>query len=282
MGRGPKRMTEQVITRWKAEGRGKGRGPNYKPWLEVFDFSSMGRVERTGSTRFGRTIHLMSDVERDTFYALEWSSRVTDVMEEYPLEREYTLEIADALNIQHPYYPGTNVPTVMTVDFLVGVSDGGDAVRFEAIDCKITEEAEDPRSIEKLQIARTYLAGMDIPHRLVYSSSLPKQKIRNIEWMRGGLIKSGEEERYPGYLREKAQIMAHELAHSTRNMPLNAYCANFEIRHSMSAGEGLRLAKVLMYERTLRCDLNNPDLPHAPLATFRCTTPHAAQAAGGM
>jgi hypothetical protein len=275
-------MTEEIIAAWQKEGRGKGEGSKYKPWLEVFDFSSLGRVERTESAKFGRTIHLMSDVERDTFYAAEWSDRVIDLREEYPLDRTLTLEIAAALNIRHPYYPGTNVPTVMTVDFFCTVVTNG-AINFEAIECKRTEGAEDARSIEKLQIARTYFAGMDVPYRLVFQSRLPTTKISNIEWMRGGLIKSGEKERYPGYFREKSLIMARELSQSTRNVPLNEYCANFEVRHGMSQADGLRVAKLLMYERTLLCDLANPDLPTAPLSTFRCVfVSETAKAAGGM
>ena len=280
MGRGPKQMTEAIIAGWQKEGRGKGEGPKYRPWIEVHDFSSRGRVERTESARFGRTIHLMSDVERDTFYAAEWAQPVLDLREQYPLDRTITLEIAGALNIRHPYYPGTNIPTVMTVDFFLKVVRNG--VRgYEVIDCKRTEGAEDARSLEKLQITRTYFAGMNIPHRLVFHSQLPKTKIRNIEWMRDGLIKSGEAERYPGYFREKSRIMAHELANSTRNMPLNEYCENFEIRHGMSPAEGLRLAKLLMYERTLLCDLANPNLPSAPLSTFRCVSVSETSIAAG-
>jgi hypothetical protein len=270
MGRGPRKMTEALIREWQIEGRGQGEGASYKPWLETFDFSSPGRVSRPYSPKCGRTIHLLSDVEANTFYALEWSKAVTGIREEYPLDRELTLEIAAALGIAHPYYPGTKVPTVMTVDFLADFHENGTSW-FEALDCKRTEDSEDPRQIEKLQITRTYFAGMDIPHRLVFHSELPMQKIRNIEWIRGGTIKSGEDERYAGALREQSLIMSHDLTGSTRNQPLQEYCRNFEIRQGLNPGDGLRIAKLLMYERVLICDLSNPDLASAPLASFRCT-----------
>ncbi|AUT65074.1 heteromeric transposase endonuclease subunit TnsA [Paraburkholderia terrae] len=269
MARGPKLMTEKLISRWVREGRGTGHGQTYKPWLEVFDFSSLGRVQRIYSAKYGRTLHLMSDVESHTFFALEWSRRVTDVREQFPLDRDSTLETADKLRIRHPHYPGTNVATVITVDFVVDVTDN-DQHGFEAIDCKRTEDAENPRAIEKLQIAHACLAGMHIPHHLVFHSELPMQRIRNIEWMRGGLIKSGEKEEYPGAIRERSLIMAYELSHSARNMPLNEYCAGFEVRHGMRNGEGLRVAKLLLYERVLLCDLSNPNLACAPLRSFRC------------
>lgn len=280
MGRGPKRMTEALIKQWQAEGRGRGDAADYKPWLETFDISSYGRVSRPYSPKCGRSVHLLSDVEANTFYALEWSHLVTDIKEAYPLDRDLTLEIAAALDIAHPYYPGTKVPTVMTVDFLVCFDVDGEK-RLEALDCKRTEAAEDPRQIEKLQITRTYFGGMDIAHRLVFHSALPMQQIRNIEWIRGGMIKTGEQERYPGALKEQSLTMAYDLATSTRNQKLHEYCRDFEVRQGLNSGDGLRLAKLLMFERILLCDLSNPDLASAPLASFRCTYPVSGDRAVG-
>lgn len=123
MGRGPRKMTEDVIKRWRAEGRGTGEKQTYKPWLEVFDFSSEGLVNRVYSEKLGRTVHLMSEVESKIFYGLEWQRSIIDIREQFPLDRDLTLEIASHLGIKHPYYPGTRVPTVMTVDFFRGTGD---------------------------------------------------------------------------------------------------------------------------------------------------------------
>jgi TnsA endonuclease N terminal/TnsA endonuclease C terminal len=268
MGRGPRKMTEDVIKRWRTEGRGSGEKQAYKPWLEVYDFSSDGRVNRIYSAKLGRTVHLMSEPESKTFYGLEWLKTVTDIKEGYPLDRELTLEIASHLGIKHPYYPGTHVPTVMTVDFFV-VREIARVVSFGTYDCKMTNDAENEREIEKLAITRAYFAGMDIPYRLIFDSEIPEQKIRNIKWIRGGTIKPGEEESYTGALLDGARCMANELESSTRNYALRDYCSSFEVRHGLRPGDGLRIAKILMHERILLCDLNNPDLATCPLAAFR-------------
>jgi len=34
------------LDRWRKECRGQGEGENYKPWLTIQDFPSMGRVTR--------------------------------------------------------------------------------------------------------------------------------------------------------------------------------------------------------------------------------------------
>ncbi|WP_321945362.1 TnsA endonuclease N-terminal domain-containing protein [Paraburkholderia sp. J10-1] len=262
-----RKITEDVIQRWRAEGRGSGTGQCYKPWLEVHDFSSDGIVNRVHSTKLGRVVHLLSTVESCTFYGLEWQETISGIYEQYPLDRQLTLEIASKLGIRHPYYPGTHVPTVMTVDFLITrVNDS--APSFEAYDCKMTADAENEREIEKLAIARTYFSGMDIPHRLIFDTKIPKQKIKNIEWIRDGIIKSGEDKSYTELLRDRTIRMANELK-STRNIPLRDYCHSFEVRHGLRAGDGLRIAKILMNERVLLCNLNNPDLATCPLRAFR-------------
>jgi hypothetical protein len=45
MARTSKRMAEEKIDRLLAEGRGRGEGADWKPWIEVFDFSSMGSCQ---------------------------------------------------------------------------------------------------------------------------------------------------------------------------------------------------------------------------------------------
>ena len=44
---------EKKIARFLAEGRGSGELKNYKPWLNIQDFPSLGRVHRlTGWKRY--------------------------------------------------------------------------------------------------------------------------------------------------------------------------------------------------------------------------------------
>jgi hypothetical protein len=272
MPRGIRNWTEKLIEQRIREGYGDGEGSSYKPWIGTADFSSAGRTHRPYSSRFGRTMELNSDVEWNTFVLLEFSKKVSQLYEGFRLEREDTLQIAAALGIRHPAYPGTNVPAVMTVDFLAEIN-GGDQSELWAIDCKRTEDAENETAIEKLQITRQYFAGRNIPHHLVFHSKLAMAKVRNIEWARGGAIKPGEIEPQPGYFREKADLMAYELATSQRNIPLAQYCAGFESRHGLGKGDGLRIARLLIWEHTLRCNMSTPGLERTPLSSFICKPP---------
>ncbi|WP_321793688.1 TnsA endonuclease N-terminal domain-containing protein [Burkholderia pyrrocinia] len=278
MARGVKRWTESLIDQRQREQYGEGTGSAYKPWIKTADFPSRGRIRRAYSPKFGRTIHLMSDVEWHTFLLLEYANSIDELYEQFPMERDVTLQIAAALGIAHPYYPGTHVPAVMTLDFLA-VSHRTGNVR--AFDVKTTREAENTRAIEKLEIARTYCMGRNVAHHLVFDSALPMVKVRNIEWMRSGFLKEGEVEPYPGYYLEKAQLMASELSNANHDISLSQYCAGFDSRHGLESGVALRAAKILLWERTLRCDLNNPDLSSAPLLSFLRTVPRSRNRTAG-
>lgn len=265
------KWTEKKIEQRQAEGFGQGKGSAYKPWLEVKDVGSHGRARRVWSHKTGRVHHLFSDVELDIFVAAEWANEVQDIREQFPLDREITQTIAQKLGIRHPYYPGTDVPTVMTVDLLLSISYGGET-KTVAINAKRDEEAEDERSLLKLEIQRTYFEYMGCEHHLMYHSSLPKQKLQNIYWLRDAQVSQGEIEPRPGFYNLLKFKMGDELAAYTHaDLTLQSYCADFDMRHGIEAGTGLRVARMLMQERALMVDLNSPSLSDEPLAHFQMT-----------
>ncbi len=259
---------EKKITERLKAGYGDGAGSAYKPWIEVFDVSSLGRSRRVWGLKTGREHHFLSE-----FIACEWSRAVIDIREQYPLDRELTQTIAQQLKIRHPHYPGTKVPTVMTVDFLLTVM-GPDGESYIALNAKRDEEAEDATSLEKLEIQRTYFEQIECAHYLMYHSQLPKQKIKNIYWIRDALLKPGEIEPHPGFYTSLQTRMADELAQEgvADTDTLASYCASFDQRYGLEQGTGLRVARMLMQERALIPDLESTDLSREPLAAFEMTS----------
>lgn len=265
--RGP-RMNEKTVQRFIAEGRGKGHGVNYKPWITVRDISSIGESRRVQGLKINREHQLLSNVEWHLFLLLEWSTDVTDIREQFPLDRDLTQEIAATLGIRHPFYPGTNVPTVMTVDMLATRNHAGKSV-LEAFDAKRTEEAENETSLAKLEITRYYFENSGIPHRLVFHSELPQPEVTNIELIRGSALRPDENEPYPGFYEHHKRLMASMLERSHAKGSLTEFCNSYDTIQSIHCGEGLRVAKMLMLDRTLAADLSNPNLYSAPVASFR-------------
>lgn len=266
--RGPEKWNEATIERLQLEGHGKGSGPDYKPWIGIHEFSSLGRSRRVPGLITNREHHLFSDVEWNLFLLLEWSQGVVDIREQFPLDRGLTQEIAAACCIRHPHYPGTHVPTVMTVDFLVTRIRNGKN-ELEAFNTKRKEEAEVPASLEKLEIQRRYFDGAGIPHHLVFHSDIPMTKVRNLEWIRSAHHSAGELEPYPGFYEEHTNSMALDLTSNTRTTTLSEYCAKYDSRRGLEQGTGLRIARMLMQSRVLIPDLNNEILATAPLAAFQ-------------
>ena len=107
----PKRKrenTSDTVERRIKEGRGTGRGVDYKPWLLVQDVPSQGLASRVKGVKTGRVHHLLSQLEHRCFLILDWSGRVTDIREQYPLlPLEETVASAESLGIKHPQDPKT-------------------------------------------------------------------------------------------------------------------------------------------------------------------------------
>lgn len=262
------KWSEDKIRQFQAAGRGKGTLETYVPWVQITDFSSDGDSRRAWSPKTGRVHHLLSTVEWHLFLLLEFAENVLDIREQYPLDRDTTLSIAADCQIKHPMYPGTKVPEVITCDFLA-IRQEGDRRWAEAFNCKRTEEAEKPRSLEKLEIQRRYFDGVGIPHHLVFHSKLPKTKIRNLEWIRSANTRPEEVEPYDGYIDEHVKRVLHDLSSHSRTGSLSDYCDNYDFRSGAAPGTGIRAIRILLLTRAIWTDLNEPDLMSAPVSMFQ-------------
>lgn len=267
MGR-PIKWSEKKIEQLEKEGRGKGEGATYIPWLQVFDFPSKGNSRRVFSRLTNRVHHLFSDIEWHAFLLMEFAHDVKDIREQYPLPRKETLEIAARLGIKHPTYPGTRVPAVMTSDFLVKRATRDSRGRLEAYNCKSSGEAEEFRSLEKLEIQRAYFDGCGVPHHLLFDSLLPKNKIRALNWIRSANEAPGEVQPHEGFFQLHKERICHELARGNFSGSLVQYCTAYDARTGSAEGVCMRIVRMLLEERRVKTDLNQPNLPEAPVAMF--------------
>lgn len=274
------KWTVEKIARWKEDGRGRGTGQSYKPWLDVRDVSSSGRSLRIHSALTGRTHHLLSDVEKALFLRLEWSPEVTDIREQFPLERDLTLGTAAKHGIRHPYYPGTTVATVMTVDFMATFNTRSGPI-LRAFDAKCTTEAEDPNALAKLEITRRLLASAGVEHCIIFDTQIDDREIRNIEWIRQALPSSSEPADTLRVLAETEARMKDELGAGFPRQTVQDYCYGLDGRHGLPAGTALRAFRVLLRKRFVLADLKCPNLGAAPLASFEVLARREALRAAG-
>jgi hypothetical protein len=97
--------------------RGQGTGADYNPWIHIQEVSSLGTKEIFNDWKTGRQMHLLSQNEVRWYYILRWNDDVLDIREQFPLELEKTLDLAEAMGVKHPKNRHTHMTTDMLVTF---------------------------------------------------------------------------------------------------------------------------------------------------------------------
>lgn len=144
------------MERWIKQGRGKGNGPDYLPWLRCWDVKSKGRKHRLPGILHDRILHLMSDLERNAVLHFERMPQVIDIREQFPLDREITRSIAKAMGVPHPADPGTKEHIVMTTDLLIDFRARDGRIVTRAFSVKQAKDLLDQRVQSKQEIERRY------------------------------------------------------------------------------------------------------------------------------
>jgi hypothetical protein len=173
-------LLESAIIRRFKEGRGQGYGKDYKPFLTVRDVPSNGRVHRRPSITHGRIVHLLSDLELAVFLLFDWHESVVDIREQFPLDPEKTINIANRLGIKHPAVKGVN--QVMTTDLLIDLKRDGQLLT-QALSVKYREDLEDARVIEKQEIEKRFWEAEQVEWFIFTENEVPHTLIQNIKWL---------------------------------------------------------------------------------------------------
>ncbi len=169
----------EVHKQYLREGRGCGSNADYSPWIHIQDFASQGIVSRIKGRTTGRVHHLMSNKERAYFYLQDWSDRVYDIREQFPLlDLNCAKHIAAQAGIKYPTDNVSGYPYILTCDFMLTTATG-----LKARTVKMSSELRKPRVLEKLEIERRYWLTKGIDWKIVTEYDIPYQKAMNIEWL---------------------------------------------------------------------------------------------------
>ncbi len=174
-----KGLTTKDIDRRLKQGRGQGAGQHYQPFINVRDISSIGRSHRLLGIKAKRIHHLFSDLELAVFLSLDWSSKVIDIREQFPLSVDQTTLLAEKAGIKHNAYRGAH--QVVTTDFLVDMDDN--TTPQIALSAKYAKDLEDARVIEKLELERLSWQEKGIPWYIVTDREISKTVFTNITWL---------------------------------------------------------------------------------------------------
>ncbi|KOA19460.1 transposon Tn7 transposition protein TnsA [Clostridium homopropionicum DSM 5847] len=245
------------LNRWIKEGRGQGEGKEYKPWLTVQDFPSMGRVTRVFGWTTQRIHHFFSDTQLKYFYLLDWEERVIDIREHYPLiDLEVVLKDTSDLRLGKFIDRKTKEPYILTTTFLITLLNSDGKKSFAARSIKYASELSKKSTIEKLEIERRYWKVQGIDWGIVTNKDINDVRAKNIEWVHSamnsddcnGLSKAEFDDLFDGIL-----YRFIDNKQSIKNI-----IAGFEKDYSLDVGMGLLLFKRLVAEKRIVLDMDKP------------------------
>ncbi|GAA6206378.1 TnsA endonuclease N-terminal domain-containing protein [Thalassotalea sp. SU-HH00458] len=110
-------ITKEIIKsidKWNAE---LDRLGEHHPWVKVTQVNKVGRRHLHKCLKQNRTIHLLSDGEKRAYKILIWRPDTLKIEEQFPLDINETLDIANELGYLHSGDYKTKAAHVMSTDF---------------------------------------------------------------------------------------------------------------------------------------------------------------------
>lgn len=245
--------SKQKLERYLKEGRGQGEGKDYKPWIVVQDFPSMGRVSRILGWKTKRTHHLFSDIQTRCFHIFDWDSRVTDIREHYPLiDVHEVLENDKDINFNLFKDKETGEPYILTTTFLITIEDNnGEKVNF-ARSVKSESELSKKMTMEKLEIERRYWKAKGVHWAIITEKDIPMQKAKNIEWIHSAMHQYKDFELGS---KEMVSLCREFLDYaSNSNLPIRKVSKDLDVKNGLKAGTALFLFRYLIAAKVI--DIN--------------------------
>lgn len=254
---------EQAQRRRAKEGRGIGTGADYKPYLLIHDVPSTGLASRVWGWKTNRVHHFLSRLELKVFYTFEWQPDVLDVREQFPLDLDETLAIANRLGVRHPRDPKTKNYVVMTSDFVLTVRKG--FITDEQIHTiKYKKDLENARVKEKLEIERVYwqeIRGLN--WGILTEDDVDVNVSANVEWLHGHRD-----------VNRLAPLTAEDIAHIETLLTPKVVQGGFRLRDltnecdahlGLALGTSLSIVRHLLANRRWEVDICTRIMPSLPL-----------------
>lgn len=237
------------------EHRGTGRFQEYKPWIKVHEVPSEGRSHRLYGWKIKRVHHLLSDLECYYFLIMQFSDKVVDIREQYPLlPLEQTILIAEEYGIKHSALNNVQgKEVIMTTDFILTLkeNDGNyDIARTIKEENRLSEK----RVCEKFFIEEKYWDIKGIDWGIVTDSEISKVKGKNLLFL------------YQDYFWAENNKMSIKVVDVLtykfidmlvkKNFNIINTTDNFDRYNNLECGKSLNFFKYLLVNKVLITDFN--------------------------
>lgn len=160
----------------------------YQTGIKIQDFPSKGRVSRIKGRTTGRLHHLLSDLETNIFYLLDYDEKVTDIKEHYPLLDLMDINVdLDNIDLKKFMNKKTGEQYIFTTSFVVTLQDIN-SERYLAITVKNESQLYKSTTLEKLEVERRYWSKKEIDWCIVTNRDIVIERVENIKWLLLGNI----------------------------------------------------------------------------------------------
>lgn len=244
--------SEKQNEKKKKERRGQGRFENYQPWLRIQDVGSQGLATRIRGTKTGRIHQLLSTLELDYLYLLDWFEDVIDIREQYPLDLKETIALAKEADISHPPRSNPGEPIIMTTDFLVTVRQSIGTKEI-ARTIKYSKDLTNKRVLEKFEIERLYWKERNIDWGIITELDINKTLVKNVKWLyKFRTIDSLPNSIKTGSIPKISDFLLHFIK---EKQPLKIVTNEGDKRFSLPRGNCLALVRYLIATREWQVDM---------------------------
>lgn len=234
------------------EGRGKGKGENYHPWLTIQDMPSQGRVSRVYGYKTNRIHHFFSDMETRVFYLISWEDAVTDIREHYPLlDLESAIQDKKGLDFSKLVDKESGTPYILTTTFLITLRDANNQEYYNARSIKASEKLEHNYIIEHYEVERRYWQSKGVDWGIITQKDINLTRAKNIEWVYPALI---DEEIEFETKQELSTELLNYLHNSDNAVRKTTSC--FDTNMNVQSGTGLFLFKYLIANKSITVDMD--------------------------
>lgn len=246
--------TKAKLDRYIREGRGQGEGIDYVPWIKIHDFSSKGRATRIYGLKTNRIHHFHSDNQLRAFLLFEWSDKVIDIRESYPLlDLMEVVDKKDDLRLDKLVDKESGEPYILTTNFLLTIQDEDGNIEYFARGIKNYSELNKKSTIEKFEIERRYWLAKGIDWRVITNREINRQFCKNIEWVRETLVDNNAK-------KPEIESLSEELIFylmNSKHIRLTNLLKEYESIKGLESGMGLYLFRYLVGKKLIQIDMRN-------------------------
>lgn len=247
-----KKKNNAKYERYIKEGRGQNELENYIPWLKISDFSSMGRATRIHGLKTKRIHHLHSDNQLRAFLLFEWSDKVVDIRESYPLlDLMEVIDKKNDLRLDKFRDKKSGEQYVLTTNFLLTLKDQRGNISYAARTIKNASDLNKKIVLDKLEIERRYWLAKGIDWKIITNKEQNRQYCKNIEWIRETLIEGASDNLYMEALGEKLISTFMK----GNNKKAKNIMKEFEDANKLDKGMGLYIFRHLIGTKKILVDM---------------------------